>query len=80
MSESHQQQEPKPPYVVTERQMKDLEQHAHPSQANLPQQPGGGGAPGTGTAGEVQDDLQMSEEASNQQRTGEKKVTERGTP
>ena len=44
-------------------------------QAEAPQQPGGGGAPGTG-----QEAQPMSEEARNQQATSQKSRAESGTP
>jgi hypothetical protein len=52
----------------------------HAGQAQLPQVPGGGGAPGTGATADADEQLSMSDEAKNQQATAAKSRADSGTP
>ena len=68
---------PCPPYVTTER---ELDQRLGNARPRRPDQSSPGPDPDIGPPPTVTPDVQPSEEARNQQRTGRKNVAESGRP
>jgi hypothetical protein len=76
MSEKQPVKKPYPANVANDRELDPRSDRVNAPQEQLSQQPGGGGAPGTGETQE----LELSEEARNQQQTSRKNAAESGTP